>query len=142
MLVDYSDVLTNALDKVNEWLQSLGRVLTDIAKKELTRVKEITQVYEEKLKIDANNIEPIKELLNVIAEIRNRSMDMELKISEVQEQFRVLRMYKYEVDEEDQAAVDVIADNWAALTDAAERRNFELESYKATFADITKKKVL
>ena len=101
VLVDYSDVLTNALDKVNEWLQSLGRVLTDIAKKELTRVKDITHGYEEKLKIEANNIDPIKELLNVIAEIRNKSMDMELKISEVQEQFRVLRMYKYDVDEED-----------------------------------------
>ena len=69
-------------------------------------------------------------------------MDMELKIGEVQEQFRVLRMYKYDIDEEDQASVDAISDNWAALTDAAERRNFELESYKATFADITKKKVL
>ena len=52
----------------------------------------------------------------------------------------MLRIYNYEIDEEDQAAVDVIADNWAALTDAAERRNFELESYKATFADITQKK--
>jgi hypothetical protein len=64
-------------------------------------VKDITINYEEELKIEASNIDPIKKLLNVIAEIRNRSMDMELKISEVQEQFRVLRIYKYEIDEED-----------------------------------------
>ena len=76
-------------------------MLTDIAKKELQRVKDITTGYEEELKIEASNIDPIKKLLNVIAEIRNRSMDMELKISEVQEQFRVLRIYKYEIDEED-----------------------------------------
>ena len=64
-------------------------------------MKDITTNYEEELKIEASNIDPIKKLLNVIAEIRNRSMDMELKISEVQEQFRVLRIYKYEIDEED-----------------------------------------
>ena len=40
VLVDYSDVLTNALEKVNEWLASLGKVLTEIAKKELAKVKE------------------------------------------------------------------------------------------------------
>ena len=40
VLVDYSDVLTNALEKVNEWLASLGKVLTEIAKKELSKVKE------------------------------------------------------------------------------------------------------
>ena len=64
-------------------------------------MKDITTGYEEELKIEASNIDPIKKLLNVIAEIRNRSMDMELKISEVLEQFRVLRIYKYEIDEED-----------------------------------------
>ena len=34
-----------------------------------------------------NAIEPIKQLLNVIAEIKNKSMDMELKIVEAQEEY-------------------------------------------------------
>lgn len=42
-----------------------------------------------------------KALLNKVAEIKNISMDMELKIVEAQEQYRVLRMYKYEIDPED-----------------------------------------
>jgi hypothetical protein len=32
-----------------------------------------------------NAIEPIKQLLNVIADIKNKSMDMELRIGEAQE---------------------------------------------------------
>lgn len=48
-----------------------------------------------------DGIELIKALLNVIAEIKNYSMDMELKIVEAQEQFRVLKMYKYQVEPED-----------------------------------------
>jgi len=40
-------------------------------------------------------IEQLKQLLNVISEIKNKSMDMEFRIVEVQEQFRILSMYKY-----------------------------------------------
>lgn len=56
-----------------------------------------------------NAIEPIKQLLNVIAEIKNKSMDMELKIVEAQEQFRVLKLYKYNVDPDDQEQVNSIS---------------------------------
>jgi hypothetical protein len=45
-------------------------------------------------------IEQLKQLLNVISEIKNKSMDMEFRIVEVQEQFRVLSIYNYEIDEE------------------------------------------
>ena len=44
-----------------------------------------TNQYEEKLKSDVQTIDTIKNLLNVINEIRKNSMDMELKIAEVVE---------------------------------------------------------
>lgn len=44
------------------------------------------------------DIDQLKQLLNVITEIKNKSMDMELRILEVQEQFRVLNMYDFEID--------------------------------------------
>jgi len=54
-------------------------------------------MYEKQLQTDVQTIDTIKNLLNVINDIRKNSMDMELKIAEVIEQFRVLRMYKYEI---------------------------------------------
>ena len=44
-----------------------------------------TVAYEDKLKSDVQTIDTIKNLLNVINDIRKNSMDMELKISEVVE---------------------------------------------------------
>jgi hypothetical protein len=38
-------------------------------------------------------------LLEVIAEIKNISMEMEFRITEVQEQYRVLKMYDYPIEE-------------------------------------------
>lgn len=61
-----------------------------------------TAQYEEKLNGDPSGIDTIKNLLNVINDIRKNSMDMELKIAEVVEQFRVLKMYKYPIEKEHQ----------------------------------------
>jgi hypothetical protein len=46
------------------------------------------------------SIELLKILLKVISEIKDISMDMEFKIVEVQEQFRMLTMYEYEIEPE------------------------------------------
>jgi hypothetical protein len=101
VLVDYSNVKLNAIEKVDEWLQLLGKVLNDIAKAALNKIIKKIKDYHEQLQRDMTGIEQIKALLNVIAEIKNKSMDMELQIVEAQEQFRVLKLHKYETDDED-----------------------------------------
>lgn len=121
VLVDYSAVISNANAQVQLWLDALGKVLSDIAIKDLHAVINETHAYEEKLKSDVQTIDTIKNLLNVINEIRKNSMDMELKIAEVVEQFRVLKMYKYPIEKEHQDQVDMIKDNWGALVEFAER---------------------
>lgn len=78
MKVDYTQVITNAENQVKQWLDSLGKVLSDLAIKDLQNVIAETQNYEEKLKTECNTIETIKNLLNVINDIRKKSMDMEL----------------------------------------------------------------
>jgi len=83
VLVDYSAVIANANSQVQLWLDALGKVLSDIAIKDLHAVINETHAYEEKLKSDVHTIDSIKNLLNVINEIRKNSMDMELKIAEV-----------------------------------------------------------
>ena len=99
--VDYTDVHTNALEKIGEWWNVLGKILADIAKGTLTAIIKEIKGYQEFLAVSKEGIELFKALLNKVAEIKNISMDMELKIGEAQEQFRVLKMYKYQVAPED-----------------------------------------
>ena len=96
--MDYSHVKSSLTDIVLEFLKKLGDYLTNLAKTDLTKIKEIIKEHNEQLSRDMTSIDEIKNLLDTIARIRNKSMDMELKISEAQEQFRVLKMYKYPVD--------------------------------------------
>lgn len=76
----------------------LGDSLVDIATKELGSIMKDINEYEKQLKADMGGIDSLKHLLNVISEIKNKSMDMEFRINEVQEQFRILKMYKYTVN--------------------------------------------
>jgi len=80
--INFSEVKQSAKEKVCEWLVVLGKTLTDISKQTLTNIIKEIKNYGEQLQKEMNAIEPIKQLLNVIAEIKNKSMDMELKIVE------------------------------------------------------------
>jgi len=51
----------------------------------------------------------------VISEIKNISMDMEFRIVEVQEQFRVLEMYEYELEEEVKNDNGTLMEKWRDL---------------------------
>lgn len=77
-----------------------------IAFKELKTIRNDIDNYEKALGGEMGAIEQLKSLLNVITEIKNISMDMEFRIVEVQEQYRVLGMYDYEIEEDVKKEVD------------------------------------
>lgn len=98
--IDNTDLHHKTIDKINEWLNILGESLKSIASKQLRQIIDQTNKYNKELSADMNSIELLKILLKVISEIKDVSMDMEFKIVEVQEQFRVLNMYDYEIEPE------------------------------------------
>lgn len=141
ILVDYTDVYKITLKRINEWLEVLGKALLDIAQRELKSIVDETREYEDKLKAEMGGIESLKSLLHTIGDIKNMSMEMELRITEVIEQFRILEMYKYDVSEEDKKKVDSIAENWNELTEFADRKDFEVNDYKQQFKKHTETEV-
>jgi len=64
-------------------------------------------------------------------------MDFELQIDEAQEQFRVLKLHKYETDEEDQKNVNALSNSWNELLDLAYRKDYEVIEVKQSYAVIT-----
>ncbi len=138
VLIDYHEVKQQAFEKVNEWLNVLGESLIDISSKELKNIVNEINEYEKHLRTEVHGIDQLKHVLNIISEIKNTSMDMEFKINEIVEQFRVLRMYSYVVKPEIQQQVDVLSQTWEDLRDMAERKDFELNEFKRNFSEVTK----
>jgi len=100
-----------------------------------------TVEYEKNLRGEMGAIEQLKALLNVISEIKNKSMDMEFRIDEVQEQYRVLKMYQYKIDEETTKNVEELMQNWESLLNEADKKDFEVNDFKKNFAEVTKQDV-
>ncbi len=138
VLIDYREVKQQAQDKVSEWLNVLGESLIDISSKELKNIVNEINEYEKQLKTEVHGIDQLKHVLNIISEIKNTSMDMEFKINEIVEQFRVLRMYSYVVKPETQQQVDVLAQSWEDLREMSDRKDFELNEFKKNYSEVTK----
>lgn len=85
---------------MNEWMNMIGDSLIDISSKELKNIVNEINEYEKNLRTEVHGIEQLKHVLNIISEIKNTSMDMEFKINEAVEQFRILRMYNYVIKPE------------------------------------------
>jgi hypothetical protein len=119
----------------------LGDSLKTIAAKELKSIKTDIDNYEKALGGEMGAIEQLKSLLNIITEIKNKSMDMEFRIVEVQEQFRVLDMYEYEIEEEVRKEVDGLMAQWEQLLEYADKQDFAVNDFKKNFAEVTKQDV-
>eukprot|EP00965_Chrysotila_dentata_P058591 1944285-Pleurochrysis_carterae.AAC.1 len=77
----------------------------------------------------------------MVAEIQSKSMEMELQYSELEEKYRTLRMYGYEVSEEEADMVDNMRSRWEALCDKAKRRDHALGAVKKEFTLVTQAQV-
>ena len=100
-----------------------------------------TAEFVRQLSQDPSNIESLKQILKVISDVKNSSMGMKFRIHEVEEQFRLMQMYNFPVDEELQAQVNDIGPNWESLLYQAKKKDFEMNDFKMSFAEVTKKQV-
>lgn len=57
----------------------------------------ILQQLSTTLKLSPNTFEDLKTVLTAIADIRNMAVDVEMKLFDIQERYRTLAMYKFEV---------------------------------------------
>lgn len=68
-------------------------------------------------------------------------MEMEFRINEVQEQFRILSMYDYPIEEEQQKDVDNLMVNWEELIEYADKQDNAVKSFKKNFSEVTQTEV-
>jgi dynein heavy chain len=99
VLIDNSEIKNATIEMIDKWLEMLGESLKSIASQQLAAIMDQTEGYNKELIKEIHAKETLQELLEVIAGIKNISMEMEFRITEVQEQYRVLKMYEYPIEE-------------------------------------------
>lgn len=92
--VSFHSVIDAFKAQAKAWLDAYGNVLRTLGERELTAIKEEIDAFYVQIKSEQpTKIEDLKSLLNTVTEIKNTTMIMEFRITEVVERFRTLKMY-------------------------------------------------
>jgi hypothetical protein len=121
IMVDNTEIQEATINKFDEWLEALGNLVRNIGQKELNGIVQLTEGYNKALNKEINDKDSLQDFLGSITEIKNSSMEMEFRINEVQEQFRILQMYSFTIEEEQQKEVDNLMLNWEELIEYADK---------------------
>ena len=90
--------------------------------------------------LDPDTLDDLKEILNLVAEIRRRSMETELEFLRLMEWTRTL-MYGAAIPPDEAEMVDGLAKSWAKLVEKAVLTDRSLGRVKAQFTLVTKGQV-
>ncbi|XP_042636525.1 dynein axonemal heavy chain 10 [Orycteropus afer afer] len=128
-------------ENAKSWVVSLGKLLNESAKEELHNLYEETELLAKNLKKTPSTLEDLKFVLATIAEIRNKSLVMELRYRDVLERYRTLAMYNIFLTDAEKELAGKIESMWSSLFNESLNVEHALGGIKRTFTEITRSEI-
>ncbi|XP_037672459.1 dynein heavy chain 10, axonemal isoform X6 [Choloepus didactylus] len=125
-------------ENAKSWVVSLGKLLNESAKEELHNLHDEFELLAKNLKKSPNTLEDLKFVLATIAEIKSKSLVMELRYRDVQERYRTMAMYNVFPSEAEKELVEKIESMWSNLFKDSMNVEHALGGIKRTFTEITR----
>uniref|UniRef100_A0A674DLM6 Dynein axonemal heavy chain 10 n=1 Tax=Salmo trutta TaxID=8032 RepID=A0A674DLM6_SALTR len=120
-------------ENAQAWVNSLGRLLNESAREDLFNLRDELLQLSENLKRSPNTLEDLKFVLGTISNIRDMSLAVEMRFTDIQERYRTLGMYKF--------IVLLIGRLWSDLFEESRLVDHSLGRVKKTFTEITKEQI-
>uniref|UniRef100_A0A669FBB8 Dynein axonemal heavy chain 10 n=1 Tax=Oreochromis niloticus TaxID=8128 RepID=A0A669FBB8_ORENI len=128
------ELLAHTVREIAEaWISSLGSLLNKPAKEDLFNLRDEFMVQQsKKLKQSPDTFDDLKSVLGTISAIRNMSLEVEMRITAIQEQYRTLAMYK-----DERELVACIGQMWSDLFTEARQVDRSLKDVKKSFTELS-----
>ena len=136
--IDCSQVALGIKVKANEWKNDFGSILHDQSKHLLTSVRDTVGRLSEQIAIVPQDIDELKDVLNIISLVNEINMDMELKCNDIVERYRTLQMYAIDVDTREAGQANTIGHTWRTLYGQAKTKDLRVVKVKDHFREVTK----
>ncbi|TYZ50849.1 hypothetical protein PybrP1_008863 [[Pythium] brassicae (nom. inval.)] len=120
------------------WKDDYGRVLYDLSARKLLALSASMEQLESELEATPEDLESLKKVLNVVANIADKSMEVELEYADISECYRTLQTYGIPVDAAESARAFGLEARWRALFIAAKTKDLRLVKVKDQFRGVTK----
>ncbi|KAF0872101.1 DYH10 protein, partial [Crocuta crocuta] len=129
-------------ENARSWVTSLGKLLNESAREELYHLHEEIESLAKNLKKSPSTLEDLKFVLATIAEIRSKSLVMELRYRDVQERYRTMALYNLFPPDAEKELADGIESMWLNLFNDSVNMEHALGGIKRTFTEITRAEIL
>ncbi|XP_069565682.1 dynein axonemal heavy chain 10 [Brachyistius frenatus] len=134
--------LANTVRETAEsWITSLGFFLNKPTKEDLFNLRDELMQLSQKLKQSPDTFEDLKSILGTISDIRDMSLDVEMRINDIQERYRTLAMQKVQVGEDELELTANIGQIWSDLFTESRQVDRSLTGVKKSFTVTTKDKI-
>ncbi|XP_021113284.1 dynein heavy chain 10, axonemal isoform X1 [Heterocephalus glaber] len=133
---------TTMQETAKSWVTSLGRLLNDSAREELYSLQEEMEHLNKNLKKSPDTLEDLKFVLGTIAEIRSKSLVMELRYKDVQERYRTMGIYHILPSDAERELVGKIEGMWLSLFSDSVNVERALGGIKRTFTEVTRGEIM
>jgi dynein heavy chain len=140
--IDCVAIASGIIKVSNEWKQSYGRIGHELAENALTGITTTIRELNGEISKDPKDLDALKLVLNNIAGIQERGMEMELQYKDVVERFRTLRNYDIEVPEEQCVQADKLGEQWHQLVIDSKTKDLRLVKVKEEFRAVTREQAL
>ncbi|KAK2837261.1 hypothetical protein Q5P01_014473 [Channa striata] len=128
-------------ETAESWISSLGSLFNKPAKEDLFNLRDEFMQLSTKLKQSPDSLENLKSVLGTISDIKDMSLDVEIRFTDIKERYRTLAMYKVEVGEDELELVATIDQMWSDLFAESRQVDRGLTNVKKSFTQITKEKI-
>ncbi|KAJ3134855.1 Dynein heavy chain 10, axonemal [Physocladia obscura] len=137
-----SSPLKNAIrNEAHGWILAIGKHLNIMASEGLVAIQAKVQRFEEDLQRTPETLDDLTFVLNIIADIRRSSEEIELKYLDVMEAYRTLTLNNIECEEIELVAANSLPELWADMIRKANEVDDSLIPVKAKFTETTQNQV-
>jgi dynein heavy chain len=136
--IDFRNVKKSFIEQARTRLNRIGAGLLKLGEKEVEELHKIIWDYRELIESPAESLKELKSYLNVLSEIENATMDIEFRIADVAEKFRILKKYDQRYNLEKYKLAMSLQTMWNKLLINAKHQDRLLAGKKSAFANQTK----
>jgi dynein heavy chain len=135
--IDMTQVAAGISHQAELWKADIGDVLLASSRGILSKLLEKIAQLEQNIAAETSNLEELKFVLNIIAEIQQITQDVELEMMDIIERYRTLSRYHIEIPQDELNSAFGIEERWRKLYIDSKTRDLRLTDTKQQFKQVT-----
>jgi hypothetical protein len=137
--IDVSLVAIGVAKQAELWKLDYGEVLLTTSRSMLQKLQDRISTFEIQVASETNDLEQLKFVLNIVAEIQSLMQDIELEMMDINERYRTIVRYNIQVPAEEIYSAMGIEARWRQLYVNSRTRDLRLVDTKQQFRKLLDK---